>query len=258
MRSRRAGFMARRLLGIVVRDFFFAQPAAPRVVAGVNQDPVSPGDETRLATKAGDASLHFQEGFLHGIFGVYGVTKNIPCQVFHARAMHHIETLVGTQIAAPAGGGQCGVLAQGIYGGPAGAAGKVLGRFHSRPPFARQGRDSSLPRQRKSHSSHSWLPGFRRRGRAERQGEAAVVPEPLVPPFSSNSPLASACSAVVFQLFLDFPLFHDILALVDNSVWSAGACSRFSFPGPALRLFLAGNNQQSHPLESIVYKMQIL
>src|SRR2546429_4884650 len=43
MRSRRAGFMARRLLGIVVRDFFLAQAAAPRVVAGVNQYPVGPG-----------------------------------------------------------------------------------------------------------------------------------------------------------------------------------------------------------------------
>src|SRR2546430_4455832 len=43
-----------RLLGIVVRDFFLAQAAAPRVVAGVNQYPVGPGGETRLAAKAGD------------------------------------------------------------------------------------------------------------------------------------------------------------------------------------------------------------
>src|ERR1700741_2957661 len=67
MCSRSAGLMARRLLGILVRDFFFAQPAAPRVVAGVNQDPIGPSDETRLAAKAGDAALHFQERLLHGV-----------------------------------------------------------------------------------------------------------------------------------------------------------------------------------------------
>src|SRR5438067_11635662 len=67
VRSSRAWFMARRLLGIFVRDFFFAQPAAPRVVAGVDQDAVSPGDETRLAAKAGDAAMHFQKCLLHGV-----------------------------------------------------------------------------------------------------------------------------------------------------------------------------------------------
>src|ERR1700682_803703 len=69
MSSRRTGLKTRRFLGIVVCDFFLAQPAAPRVVAGVNQNSVSPGDETRLAAKAGDAALHFQERLLHGIFG---------------------------------------------------------------------------------------------------------------------------------------------------------------------------------------------
>src|SRR5260370_27506307 len=144
MRSRRAGLLARRLLGIVVRDFFLAQPAAPRVVAGVDEDPVSPGDETRLAAKAGDAALHFQKRLLYGVFGVDGIAKNIPRQVLHARTMHRIQTLVGAQVAGPAGSGQCGILTQRIHDGWAGAASKVLGRFHSRPPFARPGRDSSL------------------------------------------------------------------------------------------------------------------
>src|SRR5256886_15306474 len=49
---------------------------------------------------------------------------------------------------------------------------KVLGRFHSRPPFARHGRDSSLPRQRQSHSSHSWLLAYRRPRRMKCQGWA--------------------------------------------------------------------------------------
>src|SRR5258708_38315862 len=75
MGPRRAGLMTRRFLGIVVRDFFLAQPAAPRVVAGVEQDPVGPGDETRLPAKGGDAALHFQEYLLHGIFGVAGIAK---------------------------------------------------------------------------------------------------------------------------------------------------------------------------------------
>src|SRR5256884_8764079 len=110
MRSRRAGFMARRLLGIVVRDFFLAQAAAPRVVAGVNQYPVGPGGETRLAAKAGDAALHFQKCLLHGVFGVDGIAKNIPRQVLHACTMHGIQTLVGAQITGPAGSGQCGIL----------------------------------------------------------------------------------------------------------------------------------------------------
>src|SRR5438132_1299003 len=50
------------------------------------------------------------------------------------------------------------------------AVGKVLGRFHSSPPFALRGRDSSPPRQRKSHSSHSWLLRYRRPRKAKRQG----------------------------------------------------------------------------------------
>src|SRR5258708_28022654 len=90
MRSRRAGLMTRLFLGIVVRDFFLAYPAAPRVVAGVDQDPVGPGDEARLAAKAGDAALHFQERLLHGIFRVDGIPKNIPRQVFHARTSNRV------------------------------------------------------------------------------------------------------------------------------------------------------------------------
>src|SRR6266852_3014363 len=169
MRYWRARLGARRLFGIVVRDFLLAQPAAPCVVAGVDQDPVGPGHETRLAAKAGDAALHFQEGFLYGVFGVTGIAKDIPRQVLHSSAMYRVETLVGAQIAGPAGRNQCGIFALGIRDGPVGTDYKVLGRFHSRPPFARQGRDSSLPRQRKSHSSHSWLLTYRRPGGAKRQ-----------------------------------------------------------------------------------------
>src|SRR2546423_11852145 len=164
MRSRCPGLRPRGLLGIVVGDFLFAQPAAPRVVTGVDQDAVGPSDETGLAAKAGDAALHFQEGLLHGVFGVAGVAEDIARQVLHARAMQGVETVVGAQIAGSARRGQSGILASGIPDGRTGAASKVLGRFHSRPPFARHGRDSSLPRQRQSHSSHSWLLRYRRQG----------------------------------------------------------------------------------------------
>jgi len=43
---RRARLEPWRLLGILVGDFFLAPSAAPRVVAGVNQYPVGPGDKT--------------------------------------------------------------------------------------------------------------------------------------------------------------------------------------------------------------------
>src|SRR6266478_3745369 len=170
MRSRCTGLRPRGLLGIVVSDFLFAPPTAPRVVTGVDQDAVSPSDETGLAAKAGDAALHFQEGLLHGVFGVAWVAKDISRQVLHARAMQGVETVVGAQIAGSARRSQCGILASGIPDGRTGAASKVLGRFHSRPPFARQGRDSSLPRQRQSHSSHAWLLGYRRPRRMKCQG----------------------------------------------------------------------------------------
>src|SRR5205814_4801912 len=147
-----------------------AQPTQPRVLTGIDQDAVDPSDETRMAAKAGDAALHFQEGLLHGVFGVAGVAKDISRQVLHARAMQGVETVVGAQIAGSARRGQSGILASGIPDGRTGAASKVLGRFHSRPPFARHGRDSSLPRQRQSHSSHSWLLGYRRPRRVKCQG----------------------------------------------------------------------------------------
>src|SRR2546430_11387498 len=63
-------------------------------------------------------------------------------------------------------------LASGIPDGRTGAASKVLGRFHSRPPFARHGSDARLPRQRQSHSSHSWLLAYRRPRRMKCQGWA--------------------------------------------------------------------------------------
>src|SRR5260370_42516329 len=94
MCARSARLQTRRLLGIVVGDFSLALPAAPSVVAGVNQDPVSPGDETRLAAKAGDAALHLQERLLHRIVGVGRIAKNIAGQVLHARSVHPVEALV--------------------------------------------------------------------------------------------------------------------------------------------------------------------
>src|SRR5258707_13365239 len=75
MRSWRARLGAQRLRRIVVRDFPLAHPAAPRVVARVNQDSVRPGDEARLAPETGDAALHLQEGLLHGVFGVRRTAK---------------------------------------------------------------------------------------------------------------------------------------------------------------------------------------
>src|SRR5260370_40919913 len=68
MRSGRARLRPACFGGIVVCDFFFAQPASPRVVAGVDQDAVGPGDKTRLTAKAGDAALHLPQGFLDGVF----------------------------------------------------------------------------------------------------------------------------------------------------------------------------------------------
>src|SRR5260370_6065573 len=177
MRSRCPRLGAPRLLGIVARNFLLAPPATPSVVAGVNQDPVRPRYEARLAPKAGNAPLHLQEGLLYGILGVNGIAKDIPRQVLHARAMHGVEALVSAQVSGPAPGSQCGILTLGIHSGRTGAAGKWLGRFHSRPPFARQGRDSSLPGQRKSHSSHSWLLTYRRPGRGKCHAHASGKPE---------------------------------------------------------------------------------
>src|SRR5260370_33070457 len=101
----RAGLKPWRLLGIFVCDFFFAQPAAPRVVAGVNQDPVGPGDKTRLSAKAGYAAMHFQKRLLYRVFRVNEIAKKISRQIFHSRAMLRVETFVGAQVAGPAGGG---------------------------------------------------------------------------------------------------------------------------------------------------------
>src|SRR6266436_8696440 len=94
MRAGSARLQTRRLFEIVVGDFSLALTAAPRVVAGVNQDPVSPGDKTRLAAKAGDAALHLQKRLLHGVVGVGGTAKNIAGQVLHARSVHPVEALV--------------------------------------------------------------------------------------------------------------------------------------------------------------------
>src|SRR5260370_7540978 len=110
MRSRCPRLGAPRLLGIVARNFLLAQPATPSVVAGVNQDPVRPRDEARLAPKAGNAPLHLQEGLLYGILGVNGIAQDIPRQVLHARAMHGVQTLVAPQVSAPAPPNQSAIL----------------------------------------------------------------------------------------------------------------------------------------------------
>jgi len=116
------------------------------------------------------AALHFQERLLHGIFGVNGIAKNIPRQGFHARTMHRVETFIGAQIAGPAGSGQCGILARGIRGGRAGAAGNCS-EGSTRVPRSRSVEEIlAFQGQRKSHSSHSWLLGYRRRRRAKCQG----------------------------------------------------------------------------------------
>src|SRR5260370_23623607 len=155
MRSRCPRLGAPRLLGIVARNFLLAQPATPSVVAGVNQDPVRPRYEARLAPKAGNATRHLQERLLYGSRGVNGIAKDIPRQVLHARAMHGVEALVSAQVSGPATGSQCGILTLGIHSGRTGAAGKRLGRFHPRPPSAAQRRDSSLPGPPKYPKSHS-------------------------------------------------------------------------------------------------------
>src|SRR5215469_7280487 len=103
MRSRRARLHARCLCRVLVgRHFFFPQPAAPRVIARVDQDPVRPGHKTRLPAKTCNASLHFQECFLHGVFRVRGATQHVPRKVFHPRAVQRVQPLIRAQVSRPA------------------------------------------------------------------------------------------------------------------------------------------------------------
>src|SRR5271168_1806872 len=87
-----------RLLAVVVRHFFFPHPAAPRVIASVDENPVRPGDKAGLASKAGDAPLHFQKRFLNRVFGIDGVSQQVARYVLHTGTMQRIETLVATHI----------------------------------------------------------------------------------------------------------------------------------------------------------------
>jgi hypothetical protein len=62
--------------------------------------------------------------------------------------------------------------------------------------------------------------------------ELRLLTFPAKPPAASFLPRLFACSArfATFSTkdFLDFPLSSGILDAVDNSIWSPGACSRFS------------------------------
>src|SRR6267142_5937856 len=58
------------LLIVLRGNFFFPQAATACVVACVHQNAKGPGNEARLPAKTRDAALHFQESFLHGVFGI--------------------------------------------------------------------------------------------------------------------------------------------------------------------------------------------
>src|SRR5258705_12828239 len=74
-----------------------------QVGEGYNQDAERPGDKRRLPAKTGDASLDFQEGFLHGVFGIRLRTEKIARQILHARSLPLIEALVALHVSAEAG-----------------------------------------------------------------------------------------------------------------------------------------------------------
>src|SRR5579862_6192310 len=82
-----------------VSDFLLAQPAAPRVVASVDQHPERPGCETGLSAIAGDAALNLHEGVLHGIFGIAHGAEQVAGNTFHSRAMQPIQLFEGAQVA---------------------------------------------------------------------------------------------------------------------------------------------------------------
>src|SRR5882757_10514622 len=77
-------------------NFFLAQAATARVIAGVHQDAKGPGNEARLPAKTGNAALHFQESLLYGVFGICRAAQNVACKILHARPMQRVEALVGT------------------------------------------------------------------------------------------------------------------------------------------------------------------
>src|SRR5258705_6127591 len=131
-----------------------------QVGEGYNQDAERPGDKRRLPAKTGDASLDFQEGFLHGVFGIRLRTKKIARQILHARSLPLIESLVAWQVAAEAGRCHGRVLGK-FFTDPNGFR-FPFERFHSPLPVACHRGEFMLPGQRKSHRSHVFLLGYRR------------------------------------------------------------------------------------------------
>src|SRR3974390_2486295 len=87
------------LIPLVLRVLFAADPAAPHVVAGVDEDSKRPGDKRRLSAKAGNAALNFQERILAGVFPIALRAEQIPAQVPHSRALALIEPFIGGHIA---------------------------------------------------------------------------------------------------------------------------------------------------------------
>jgi hypothetical protein len=47
------------------------------------------------------------------------------------------------------------------------------------------------------------------------------------------------------------------VTFIENCIWSAGACSRFSSLGPHRFAFARGQLPKTHRLESIIYEMQL-
>ena len=68
--------------------------------------------------------------------------------------------------------------------------------------------------------------------------------------------VSSSCK-IFLQNVLDISLKSDILKLVDNYVWNAGANSRFSFFGASISAFANPKQRKLRPLESSDYEMQI-
>src|SRR5229473_1170345 len=67
-----------------------------------------------------------------------------------------------------------------------------------------------------------------------------------------------SCGGVFLKLFLDFFFIRDTISFVDNSAWSAGACSRFSFLRQPFRPLANLKQPKSRPLESATYEMLFL
>src|SRR5690348_17679641 len=154
-------------------DFLLAHPASPDVVTRVNQNPEGPGNKARLPPKTRNCTLHLQKCFLDGVFSVALVAQQIAGEALHPRPVQRVQAFVAAEIAGLAGLSQPGVFA--ILNRCSGSRDKLIGRFHSPPPFAQRAGDFSLPRQRKSHRSHTRLLRYRRPDHPGRQGMAKTV-----------------------------------------------------------------------------------